>query len=352
MKELLTTLQLWQAEGMGVGRAVVVRTYGSAPRQPGAVLLYASDGRVAGSVSGGCVEGAAAEEIEAARESGKTKTVRYGISDEQAWSVGFACGGTIDVLIEPAVPEEALDAASRDDGTVVITPLPGDERTEPSPRLVFAADGGLRGTTGSAETDEAITLGAGEALLRGTSGVLEIGERSFFLETYPVRPRLVIVGAVEVARALVTIAHELGFETVVIDGRAAFASRERFPQADQLIVAWPDEAFAKIRLNRDDSVAVLSHDVKFDEPAILEALQRGCRYVGAIGSKKTQADRRERLRSEGVSLEDVARLHGPIGLDLGGKAPAEMALAILAEVVAERYGASGSNLRDRAQPAG
>lgn len=351
MKELLTTLQLWQAEGVGVGRAVVVRTYGSAPRQPGAVLLYASDGRVAGSVSGGCVEGAAAEEIEAARESGKTKTVRYGITDEQAWSVGLACGGTIDVLIEPAVPEEAVEAASRD-GTVVITRLPGEEATDPQARLIFDTDGGLRGTTGSAETDEAITLGAGEALLRGISRVLEIGKRSFFLETYPVKPRLVIVGAVEIARALVTIAHELGFETVVIDGRPAFASRERFPQADQLIVAWPDEAFAKIRLNRDDSVAVLSHDVKFDEPAIVDALRRGCRYVGAIGSKKTQADRRERLRSEGVSAEDVARLHGPIGLDLGGKAPAETALSILAEVVAARYGATGSALRDKAQPAG
>jgi xanthine dehydrogenase accessory factor len=143
----------------------------------------------------------------------------------------------------------------------------------------------------------------------------------------------VIVGAVEIARALVTIAHELGFETVVIDGRPAFASRERFPQADQLIVAWPDEAFAKIRLNRDDSVAVLSHDVKFDEPAIVDALRRGCRY-------------------EGVPDEGIARLHGPIGLDLGGKAPAETALAILAEVVAARYGATGSTLRDKAQPAG
>ena len=164
------------------------------------------------------------------------------------------------------------------------------------------------------------------------------------------KPRLVIVGAVEIARALVTIAHELGFETVVIDGRPAFASRERFPQADQLVVAWPDEAFGTICSSRDDLVAVLSHDVKFDEPAIVEGLKGGS--LCGRHRRRDQADRRERLRSEGVSDQDVARLHGPIGLDLGGKAPAETALAILAEVVAARYGATGSTLRDKAQLAG
>jgi len=150
----------------------------------------------------------------------------------------------------------------------------------------------------------------------------------------------------------VTLAHELGFETVVIDGRPAFVSVERFPQADELVVAWPDEGFARIGLKRDDSVAILSHDAKFDEPAIVDALQVGCRYVGAIGSRKTQADRRERLRSAGMSEDDIARLHGPIGLDLGGKAPAETALAILAEVIAARYQATGARLRDKAQPVG
>ena len=352
MKDLLTTLQAWRSEGVEVGRAVVVQTYGSAPRQPGAVLLYASDGRVAGSVSGGCVEGAAAEEIDRARESGKTRTVRYGITDEQAWSVGLACGGTIDVLIEPIVPAEAIDAASRDEGTVVISPLPANEGTDPEPRLVFQTNGGLRGTTGYEAPDAAISAAADEALLRGTSRVFEVEGRTYFLESFPMKPRLIVVGAVEIARALVVLAHELGFATVVIDGRSAFASKERFPSADKLIVAWPDEAFAKIGLTRDDSVAILSHDVKFDEPAIVEALRRGCRYVGAIGSKKTQADRRERLRSEGISEGDIARLHGPIGLDLGGKAPAETALAILAEVVAARYQASGTPLREKVQPAG
>ena len=165
---------------------------------------------------------------------------------------------------------------------------------------------------------------------------------------FPVRPRLVVVGAVEVARSLVRLARELGFETVVIDGRASFATAERFPDVDRLIVGWPDEVADEISLGPNDAVAVLTHDVKFDEPAIIEALRRGCRYVGAVGSKKTQGDRRARLREAGVSDEELDRLRGPVGLDLGGRAPAETALAILAEVVAERYGGSGVPLRQRA----
>jgi xanthine dehydrogenase accessory factor len=163
-----------------------------------------------------------------------------------------------------------------------------------------------------------------------------------------VRPRLVVVGAVEVARSLVRLAHELGYETVVIDGRASFATPERFPSVDHLIVGWPDEVADEIGLGPNDAVAVLTHDLKFDEPAIVGALQRGCRYVGAVGSKKTQADRRQRLLEAGVTPDQLERLRGPVGLDLGGRNPAETALAILAEVVAERYGGSGVPLKQRA----
>jgi xanthine dehydrogenase accessory factor len=151
----------------------------------------------------------------------------------------------------------------------------------------------------------------------------------------------VVVGAVQVAIPLVALAHELGFETVVVDGRPAFATAERFPSVDRLVVGWPDEVAEAIGLGPTDAVAVLSHDVKFDEPAIVEALRRGCRYVGAVGSRKTQADRRARLLAAGVTPAELARLHGPIGLDLGGRAPAETALAILAEIVADRHGGSG-----------
>jgi len=368
MRELLETLDTWRADPGArptIGRAVVVRTFGSAPRPEGAVLLYADDGRIAGSVSGGCVEGAAAEEIDRARSTGRERVIRYGISDEQAWDVGLACGGTIDVLVQPQVPAPVLEAARASlgaggRGAAVVTPLPGDsppadfgahepgEGATPEPELIVHEDGRLDGTLGRPEMDATLVEGALEALRRGTSRTLDIGERSYFVEAFPVRPRLVVVGAVEVARSLVRLAAELGYETVVVDGRASFATKERFPDVDQLVVGWPDEIADEIGLGQNDAVAVLTHDVKFDEPAIVESLRRHCRYVGAVGSRKTQADRRARLRDAGVTDDELADLRGPIGLDLGGRNPAETALAILAEIVAERYGGSGRPMRDLA----
>jgi xanthine dehydrogenase accessory factor len=362
MRELLDTLADWTAEGVEPGRAVVIRSFGSAPRPEGAVLLAAPDGRLAGSVSGGCVEGAAFEEIERARAVGRSRVIRYGISDEEAWDVGLACGGTIDVLVEPTLPAEvrvAAEAPSHGEaGRAVITPLPADsppptfgphepgEGSVPADRLVVTDEGRLSGSLGDPALDAELVRLAREALERGRSRTVELGGRQLFIEAFPVRPRLVIVGAVEVARSLDRLARELGYETVVVDGRASFATRERFPDADRLIVGWPDEVADEIGLGPRDAVAVLTHDVKFDEPAIVEALRRGCRYVGAVGSKKTQADRRARLREAGVTEAELARLRGPIGLDLGGREPAETALAIIAEIVAARFGGSGAPMRE------
>jgi xanthine dehydrogenase accessory factor len=366
MQELLDILDGWRAEGAGVGRAVVVRTFGSAPRPEGAVLLVTDDGRLAGSVSGGCVEGAAAEEIHAARKHGRARVVRYGISDEEAWDVGLACGGTVDVLISPSVPDAAY-AASHDarvgkgGGRAVVTPLPADsppaqfgahqpgEGEPPAEPLLVHADGRLEGTLGSAAADGELVAAALQCLRTGVSQTVEVAGRQLFIEAYPARPRLVVVGAVEVSRTLVRLAKELGYETVVIDGRSAFATPARFPGVDRLIVGWPDEVADEIGLGPSDAVAVLTHDVKFDEPAIVEALHRGCRYVGAVGSRKTQADRGARLLEAGVTADELARLRGPIGLDLGGRLPAETALSILAEIVAERRGGAGRPMRDLAR---
>jgi xanthine dehydrogenase accessory factor len=362
MKELLDTLQGWEAEGHSAARAVVVRTFGSAPRPEGAVLLVSDDDRLAGSVSGGCVEGAAFEEIQRARRDGHSRVIRYGISDEEAWDVGLACGGTIDVLVEPLVrPEAEVAAADTREGRAIVTPLPADAPPEafglhqpgdgatPAPVLTVHDDGRLDGTTGSAADDESLVAAATDALNQGLSRTVTLGGRQYFIEAYPVRPRLVVVGAVQVAIPLVHMARELGYETIVVDGRPAFATEARFPDVDQLIVGWPDEVAEQIGLGPNDAVAVLTHDVKFDEPAIVESLRRGARYVGAVGSKKTQADRRARLLEAGVTPEQLARLRGPIGLDLGGRAPAETALAILAEVVAARHNGSGVPMRDRAR---
>jgi xanthine dehydrogenase accessory factor len=210
--------------------------------------------------------------------------------------------------------------------------------------ILVGSDGSVAGSAGSTDADGAIRQAALDALNRGRSRTLEVGPRSYFIEAFPVRPRLVVVGAVEVARSLVRIARELGYETIVVDGRASFATEARFPDVDRLLVGWPDEVADEIGLGPADAVAVLTHDVKFDEPAIVEALRRGCRYVGAVGSKKTQGDRRERLLATGVTPDELGQLHGPIGLDLGGRAPAETALAIMSEIVAARYGGSGAPL--------
>ncbi|MBI2780711.1 MAG: XdhC family protein [Chloroflexi bacterium] len=343
MRELLGQYDAWRAEGLAVGRAVVIRTYGSAPRQEGSVLLVTEDGRMIGSVSGGCVEGAAAEAVAEARRSGHASVIRYGISDDLAWSVGLACGGTIDVLVQPGVPEAVLAAARAQSGpgaglgTTVVTDLPADT---PPP----ATDRPGASIPAGASLDD---LRAG-ALAAGRSRTVELADRTVFIEAFPVRPRLVVVGATEIARSLVGLAGALGYERIVIDARAAFATAERFPDVDRLIVDWPEDAFAAINLGPNDAVAILSHDPKFDEPAIAEAFRRGARYVGAVGSRRTQADRRRRLSEAGLTDDQLAGLHGPIGLDLGGREPAETALAILAEIVAARRGGSGTPMHARA----
>jgi xanthine dehydrogenase accessory factor len=361
MRELLDQVRAWQAEGAEMGRAVVVRTFGSAPRPEGATLVVTADGRLAGSVSGGCVEGAAFEEIGRARAHGVARVVRYGISDEQAWDVGLACGGTIDVLVEPLLRAEVLEAAAGPGGVAVVVPLPADappptfgphERgagAPPGPAWTIAEDGTATGSSGLPAADAALAAAARAVLARGGSTAVEVEGRQWFVEGYAATPRLVVVGAVQVAMPLARIARELGYATVVVDGRAAFATRERFPDVDALVVGWPDEVAEGIGLGPNDAVAVLTHDVKFDEPAIVEALRRGCRYVGAVGSRKTQADRRARLLAAGVGAADLERLRGPIGLDLGGRAPAETALAIMAEIVAERHGGSGVPMRTLAK---
>ena len=324
-------------------------------------MVRGSDGRISGSVSGGCVEGATAEHMAAAAASGEQRLVRFGISDSDAWDVGLACGGTIDVLVQPDVPQAALEAvrstlSDRHAGRAVVTTLPAGSpgpdisgsrlgpTAPPTPPMVVHEARALDGSLGDSDADAALVEIATAAVSSGTSTVVELAGRQRFVEAFPVRPRLVVVGAVEVAVALVRLGSELGYETVLIDGRPAFATRERFPHVDQLVIGWPDEVADELELGRGDAVAVLSHDPKFDDPAITAALRRECRYVGAIGSRKTQRARRERLAAAGLSDEQLARLRGPIGLDLGGREPAETALAIMSEVVAARYGASGGSL--------
>ena len=324
MRELAADLARFDAAGPP-GRAVVLGTWGSAPRPAGAVLLLAADGRMAGSVSGGCVENAVIEEITAARARGTPKRLRYEVSDETAWSVGLACGGTIELLVEPSVSPQVRSAISEDRGAVVVTSLDGPER------WVVFEDGSLEGES---ELPDAAIKAALEALQSERSSVVVTA--GFFLEVFPRAPELCIVGAGHVAQELVPLARRLGFRTLVFDARTGFLTRERFPEADELVAGWPAEELAG-RLGPGSYVAVLSHDPKLDEPCVRLALRSPARYVGVIGSRKNQEKRRAALAAEGFTADEIGRLHGPIGLPLGGRRPNEVALSILAEMVKARY---------------
>ncbi|HEU5042322.1 MAG TPA: XdhC/CoxI family protein [Gemmatimonadales bacterium] len=346
MRDLLDDYDRLTAAGEPFGRAVVTSVWGSAPRAEGSSMLATGSGVMAGSVSGGCVEGATATEIAAAIERGTPRLVTFGVSDEKAWEVGLACGGTIKVLVEPTVRPEVLQAARGPGGEVVATVIEG-------PGIGTSArvreDGAVEGDLARRVPADALAAAALDALRRERSGSVALesaeGTVTVFLEAFPRQPRLVIFGGVHIATALVPLARLLGYRTIVADGRQAFLTRERFPEADELILAWPDEAFDRIGLDAGCYVCILSHDPKFDEPALRLALRSPAAYVGAIGSKKTQIKRQEWLRSEGFSEADIARVHGPIGLDLGGRAPAETALAILAEMTAVRYGGGADGRR-------
>jgi xanthine dehydrogenase accessory factor len=339
MRDLLDDYARFTAAGKQIGRAVVTSVWGSAPRPEGSSMLAASDGRIAGSVSGGCVESATALEIRAALERGTPKLVTFGVSNERAWEVGLACGGTIKVFVEPTINPRLLEAARGPEGAVVASVIAGPGLGD---SVCLHENGEIDGKLSVELSREALREAGRAALSREASASQDFetsqGPVTVFLEVFPRHPRLVIFGGVQVAVALVPLAKALGYHTIVADGREAFLGRERFPDADELILAWPAEAFERIGLDSACYVCVLSHDPKFDEPALQIALRSPAAYVGAIGSRKTQESRRERLREAGLTAEQIQRLHGPIGLDLGGRQPAETALAILAEMTAVRYG--------------
>lgn len=205
----------------------------------------------------------------------------------------------------------------------------------------------IEGSLGDADLDAQVQRDARELLEAERPETRSYGERDVFIDVYPLAPHLVIFGAVHVAQPLSDFAQRLGFRVTVIDARRALATRDRFPNVDELITKWPDEAYDELEIGSNTWVAILTHDPKFDEPAILGALKTDARYIGAVGSRKTNIDRRERLRESGVSEDDIARIRGPIGLDIGGQTPEEMAISILAEMIAVRYGRSGGVLAQK-----
>jgi xanthine dehydrogenase accessory factor len=364
VRELLRAHGDLAARGERVGRAVVVRVEGSAPLPPGSTLLVTEGGAFAGSVSGGCVEAAAIDAVIESMRTGIASVIRFGVADADAWQVGLPCGGTLDVLAQPRVPPAVLEAAAAPGASVVATPLGGARADRGSEWVVDGRTAAGAAATGrparpdrsgahDAGQRPAVLAAALEALEREESRVVRlpsegphVPEIDVFLEVFLRRPTLVVFGGAQVAAALVSLAGRIGFRTVVADGRPAFVGADRFPDADERIAAWPAEAFARVGLDRSTYVCVLSHDPKLDDAALLAALPSAAAYVGAIGSRRSQAARRERLRAAGVGERDLARLRGPIGLDLGGRTPEETALAILAEITAVRRGGTGRPLRE------
>jgi xanthine dehydrogenase accessory factor len=343
MRDILPDLNKWIDRDERIALATVIQTWGSSPRGVGAKMALTPDGKITGSVSGGCVEGAVFETGVEVLKSGKPELLHFGVADETAWEVGLACGGQIDVFVEP------LDRALFDTWRAellaerphaIATVIRGPGRLLGSQVLVsedeLAADVQGNGL-------EAVILEkARSAMAEGRSQRFEIaveGEDSveLFVEVVSAPPTLVIVGGVHIAIALTSIAKALGYHTVVVDPRRSFGSPERFPHVDQLIQAWPQEAFEQINLTHQTALAMLTHDPKIDDPALRIAFDSPAFYIGALGSQNTQRKRRQRLLDSGCTEDQLSRLHGPIGLDIGAETPEEIALAVMAEVVAARH---------------
>ena len=307
----------WHRAGRGAALATVVQTWGSAPRQAGSQMVVAGDGAMMGSVSGGCVEGAVILAAQEALAEGQARLLEFGVSDEDAFAVGLACGGEIRVLVQPV-------------GTALPEPLLADlvaarEAREAVALLVDLEGFGARLVT-AAQADAALA----ERLRSDRSGV-DPGSTVFAgLHDPPLR--LMVIGAVHIAQALIPMARLAGFDPVLIDPRGAFGSEARFP-GEVILDDWPDAALAALQPDARTAVVTLSHDPKIDDPAILAALGSPAFYLGCLGSARTHARRLERLRAAGIAEADIARIHGPVGLRIGAKSPAEIALSILAEMV-------------------
>nr|NMF97939.1 XdhC/CoxI family protein [Aromatoleum toluolicum] len=330
--QLFAQLEQWRAEGRGVALATVVRTWGSSPRPEGSHLAVEQGGAFVGSVSGGCIEGAVIGEAQDSIADGKARLLEFGVSDEQAWEVGLACGGRVQVLVERvddelfgpllaarrakrpvAVVSRLADGAHGlvfDDAVAGVLPLDDAQLAETRARLAANRSGALA-------TDE----GANEA--------------SLFVRCHVGAPRMIVVGAVHITQALAPMAAIAGFDVVVVDPRRAFATAERLPNVE-VSTEWPDEALERLQPDAQTAVITLTHDPKLDDPALTIALASPAFYIGSLGSTRTHAKRVARLTEAGLG-DAIPRIRAPVGLDLGGRAPAEIAVAILAEVIQARH---------------
>lgn len=312
--QIVETALGWHRDGKGAALATVVETWGSAPRQPGSQLAISGAGQIMGSVSGGCVEGAVVTESLEALADGVPRLLSFGVSDESAFSVGLACGGTIKVLVEPVAPmadllAELVAARAARRGVAYAVNLTDWTRALLAPGADALADARLRSDKAGVEDD------------------------GRFIAPHNPPLRMIVVGAVHIAQPLLQMARLAGYDPTLIDPRETFGAAERFP-GETVLDAWPDEALASLAPDSRTAIITLTHDPKLDDPAIRFALRSPCFYLGCLGSKKTHAKRVERLEAAGFSAAEIAKIHAPVGLNIGAKTPAEIALSILAQVTA------------------
>ncbi|WP_320780515.1 XdhC/CoxI family protein [Streptomyces sp. CRN 30] len=357
MLDLAEELHRWAEEGRAFAVATVVAVGGSAPRDPGAALAVDSDGTAIGSVSGGCVEGAVYDLCVQALNDGETVVERFGYSDEDAFAVGLTCGGTVDVMVTPVGVEApgrhlwatALASAARGEATALARVVRGPAEFLGRSVLV-RPDGAYEGGLGGhARLDRTAAAEARALLEAGRTGTVDLSEDgshcpgglTLLVESSVPPPRMIVFGAIDFATALVRAGKFLGHHVTVCDARPVFATRTRFPEADDIVVDWPHRYLRSTTTDARTVLCVLTHDAKFDVPLLEVALRLPAAFVGAMGSRRTHEDRHRRLRAAGLTERELARLRSPIGLDLGARTPEETALSIAAEIVAARRGGTG-----------
>ncbi|MFI0815906.1 XdhC family protein [Streptomyces sp. NPDC021098] len=365
MLDIAAELNRWVEEGRDFAVATVVAVGGSAPRGPGAALAVDAEGTVIGSVSGGCVEGAVYDRCVEALGDGQTVLERFGYSDDDAFAVGLTCGGVLEVMVTPVradAPDRpvfaaALAAAARGE-TAAVARVSGGPAGLLGRALFVRPDGSYEGGLGGAmELDRTAADEAGALLASGRTGAFTLpgrqedpAELTVFVESSVPPPRMIVFGAVDFAAALARTGKFLGYHVTVCDARPVFATRHRFPEADEIVVDWPHRYLRQTATDARTVLCVLTHDAKFDVPLLEEALRLPVAFVGAMGSRRTHEDRTRKLREVGLTDRELARLRSPIGLDLGARTPEETALSIAAEIVAARRGGTGVPLTGSGTP--
>jgi len=357
VRDILDPITKWWEANDTFGLATVVRTFSSAPREPGAAMAVSGAGEVVGSVSGGCVEGAVYELATEVTASGTPVLKRYGISDDDAFAVGLTCGGIIDIFVEPASRErfaylgEIAEDVRQGVPVAVATVIEGPGIL--GARRIIWEGQRTAGTLGAGDRlDAAVDDDARGMLAQGLTGVRRYGpegerrrdELAIFVQSFAPAPRMLVFGAIDFAAAVAKAGKFLGYRVTVCDARPVFATKSRFPDADEVITDWPHRYLSGTITDQRTVICVLTHDPKFDVPLLEVALRRPAAYIGAMGSRRTHDDRLKRLREVGLTEAELARLRSPIGLDLGARTPEETAIAIAAELIQLRWGGTGQPL--------